>query len=175
MTTFEIRPATTADIPQLESIAVQMKAHHEAGYFARCLQEQADGARGLFIAVAPGQAAQGGYAQGYAQLIWSPVYAPFRRLNIPEIQDVCVVPDARRQGLGEALVRYCEAAARRAGRTDIGLGVGLHAGFGAAQRLYVRLGYMPDGFGAVYDEITVPAGEMRAVDDLLSIKLTRIL
>lgn len=165
MTTFDIRIATESDLPALEQIAAEMKAHHEAGYFARCLAEQAAGARQVFICA----------AQGYAQLIWSPEYAPFKRLDIPEIQDVSVVPSARRQGLGQALVAHCELAARAAGKTDIGIGVGIHAGFGAAQRLYVRMGYMPDGLGAVYDEVALKIGEMRPVDDLLSIKLTRAL
>lgn len=165
MTTFDIRLASEQDLPALEQIAAEMKARHETGYFARCLAEQAAGHRQLFICG----------SQGYAQLIWSPEYAPFKRLDIPEIQDVNVVPNARRQGLGEALVAHCEAAARAAGKTDIGIGVGLHAGFGAAQRLYVRMGYMPDGAGAVYDEVSVKIGEMRPVDNLLSIKLTRSL
>lgn len=166
MTTFPLRRATPADLSLLEKIAAEMRAHHEPNYFARCFTEQERGARIIFIA------ADG---TGYAQMIWSPTYAPFRRLDIPEIQDVNVIPDARRQGLGAALVACCEQEARAAGKTDIGIGVGLHASFGAAQRLYVRLGYMPDGGGIVYDEITVPAGEMRAVDDLLSLKMTKSL
>ncbi len=166
MTKFALRRAVQHDLPQLEKIAAEMKAHHEPGYFARCFEEQDSGARIIFIS------ADG---NGYAQLIWSPTYAPFRRLGIPEIQDVNVVPAARRQGLGEALVARCEEEARAAGKSDIGIGVGLHAGFGAAQRLYARMGYVPDGGGIVYDEITVQAGEMRPVDDLLSLKMTRAL
>lgn len=166
MTTFSLRRATADDLPLLEKIAAEMKAHHEPHYFARCFNEQDRGARIIFIA---------GDGTGYAQMIWSPAYAPFRRLDIPEIQDVNVVPGARRRGLGAALVARCEQEARAAGKTDIGIGVGLHASFGAAQRLYVRLGYMPDGGGIVYDEVTVPAGEMRPVDDLLSLKMTKSL
>lgn len=161
----DIRPASTADIGALDRIAAEMRARHEPGYFARCLAEQAAGRRLLFIA---GES-------GYVQLNWQSLYPPFRHLGIPEIQDLNVVPAARRQGLGARLVEACEAAARQAGKTDIGIGVGLHARFGAAQRLYVRKGYMPDGAGAAYDEVSVTAGELRPVDDLLTLKLVKTL
>ncbi|MBQ4047920.1 MAG: GNAT family N-acetyltransferase, partial [Clostridia bacterium] len=32
------------------------------------------------------------------------------------------------------------------------LGVGLHSGYGAAQRLYVKRGFIPDGSGVWYNE-----------------------
>lgn len=166
MTTY--RAVTSADLSLLAQVAAAMGDVHETGYYARCLAEQTAGNRTLFLALS-----DDGSAAGYIQLIWSPAYAPFRRLDIPEIQDLCVVPAARRQGIGEALVKLCEALARETGRAQIGLGVGLDASFGAAQRLYVRLGYMPDGFGAAYDEVTVRKGEMRAFDHLLTLKFLK--
>jgi GNAT superfamily N-acetyltransferase len=143
---------------------------HEAGYFARCLQEQAQGARVFYLAVA----ADGAIA-GYAQLIWSPAYAPFRRLGIPEIQDINVLPACRRQGIGALLVDHAETLARAAGRTDIGISVGLSSSFGAAQRLYVRKGYMPDGCGIFCDNEAVQPGALYAVDEFLTLKLTKTL
>lgn len=160
-----IRPASEKDIGLLQDIAVAMDARHEAGYFERCFAEQ----RAIFIAEEDGRGV------GYAQVNWQPVYAPFRRLKIPEIQDVNVVPAARRQGLGAKLVAVCEDAARQKSCTDMGISVGVHAGFGAAQRLYARLGYVPDGFGVTYDDEPVRPGEMRAVDDLLTLKLLKTL
>ncbi len=106
-------------------------------------------------------------------MIWQPVYPLFRRLDMPEIQDICVVPDARRQGIGTGLVHHCENIARSAGKTDIGISVGLHARFGAAQRLYVGLGYIPDGSGIAYDDVSVKAGEINPVDSFLTLKLTK--
>jgi GNAT superfamily N-acetyltransferase len=160
-----IRTAAEADRAALERVASAMGARHEQGYFARCFSEQHSGKRRIFIA---GEA-------GYAQLIWEPLYPPFRRLQIPEIQDLNVVPQFRRQGLGAALVEACEAAARAAGKTEIGIGVGLYARFGAAQRLYVRRGYLPDGAGLCYDDTPVAAGEVRPVDDQLTLKLVKTL
>ncbi len=146
-----------------------MGASHEQGYFQRCLSEQAAGKRTVFLILDEGTVA------GYAQLIWSPNYPLFRRLDIPEIQDLNVVPDHRCKGLGGLLVDHCEQAAKTAGKTDIGISVGLYPRYGAAQRLYVKKGYIPDGAGIAYDETSVKAGEMRAIDDLLTLKLVKSL
>jgi GNAT superfamily N-acetyltransferase len=162
-----IRPATSSDISSLYAIAAAMKAQHEPHYFERCLLEQDEGRRLIYIAEAEGQDA------GYVQLNLNPLYPPFRRLGIPEIQDLNVVPAARQQGIGTALVAHCEGVAKARGSTEMGISVGLHARFGAAQRLYVRLGYIPDGAGAAYDEVPVVVGEMRPVDDMLTLKLIK--
>ena len=50
-----------------------------------------------------------------------------------------------------------------------------HSGFGAAQRLYCKLGYIPDGNGVTYDREAVRAGDMRAVDDLLCLMMVKAL
>lgn len=54
---------------------------------------------------------------------------------------------------------------RAAGHAQIGLGVGLYADYGAAQRLYVRRGYMPDGAGLTWNNEPAEAGAMVRVDD----------
>jgi GNAT superfamily N-acetyltransferase len=165
-----IRVAQDDDIDRLNRVAAEMSARHEDGYFQKCLQEQAQGARVIFVVCQPEDPTR---LAGYVQLNWNPVYPVFRRLGIPEIQDLNVVPQARRQGLGEKLIRFCENEAASRGKKQIGISVGLHPGFGQAQRLYIRLGYVPDGFGIAYDEHTVTAGEMRAVDDFLAIKMLK--
>ena len=163
MQNLELREATEADISALDGIAAAMRATHEAGYFARSLRE----GRTVLLAELAGAAV------GYVQVNWKPNYALFRRLNIPEIQDLNVVPAARQQGIGDALVTACENLAREKGHEDMGISVGLYARYGAAQRLYVRRGYIPDGAGVSYDDVPVTAGEMRAVDDLLTLKLVK--
>lgn len=48
------------------------------------------------------------------------------------------------------------------------LGVGLHSGYGSAQRMYVKRGYLPDGSGVWYrDSVCPPYGECRNDDDLV--------
>jgi GNAT superfamily N-acetyltransferase len=167
--TITIRPAAENDIPALDAFARGMGQTHEAGYFARCLGEQDEGRRQFFLALD----ADSGAIAGYVQLNAQPLYAPFRRLGLPEIQDLNVLPDYRRRGIGEKLVDHCEAEARASGKTAVAISVGLYASYGAAQRLYVRKGYVPDGAGIAYDDEPVRLGEMRPIDDNLTLKLTK--
>lgn len=162
-----IRKANDDDLDLLYRIAEDMSIVQEAGYFERCLVEQKNAKRTIFIAE------EGDKAVGYAQLVWSPNYLPFKRLDIPEIQDLNIVSAFRQRGFGGLLVDHCEKAARAAGKTDIGISVGLYPRYGAAQRLYIKKGYLPDGAGISYDERPVTAGEMRPVDDLLTLKLVK--
>lgn len=159
----DIKIANTDDLKALQALGQP----HEPGYYERCFEEQAAGKRDILIALREGN------ITGYVFLNWNPRYQPFRRLNIPEIQDLYVASDARRQGIGEALVAVCEQRAREKGCTHMGIAVGLHAGFGAAQRIYVRLGYVPDGGGVTYDRDAVRVGEMRPVDDDLTLMMVK--
>jgi GNAT superfamily N-acetyltransferase len=175
--TFSIQTATADDIINLYRIAEDMQAKHESNYFERCVAEQAEEKRVVLIAT------QGGRAIGYVQLVWSPLYATFRRLGIPEVQDLNVIPEVRGQGIGGALVDACEKLVREAGKPDIGISVGLDQSFGPAQRLYVKKGYIPDGTGVCCDEIPVRKGELRttllrhpiSLDNLLTIKMVKSL
>lgn len=164
-----IRAALLTDIAVLDGIAEAMGAHHEKGYFARCLQEQTAGRRLVFIAEHEDRPV------GYVQLNWRPVYAMFRRLDLPEIQDLNIIPAARRQGFGAQLVEYCEMLARQNGKTHMGISVGLYAAYGPAQRLYVQRGYVPDGAGVAVDDEPLKGGEVRAIDDALTLKLIKVL
>lgn len=54
-----------------------------------------------------------------------------------------------------------------------GIGVGLDPDYGAAQRLYVLRGYVPDGRGLHYRDHYVKYGEQITVDDELALYLTK--
>ncbi len=109
---------------------------------------------------------------GYVTLDWRSPYPPFRGAGIPEVHDLNVLPRFQRRGLGAALVRAAEDAARQ--RADVvGIGVGLGPDYGAAQRLYVRLGYVPDGRGVSYARRVVEPGERVVVDDDLVLHFTK--
>src|SRR5437868_153639 len=89
---------------------------------------------------------EAGFA-GYVTIEWVSGYPPFREAGIPEIADFNVLMRCRRVGIGTALLD--EAERRIAARSAIaGIGVGLSGDYGAAQILYVRRGYVPDGQGA---------------------------
>ena len=156
----DIRIATQSDIPALVDISRHMQDHHGATYFKRALAQ-----RTVFIATT------GPHNAGYVHLNFSPAYAYFRQAGIPEIQDLCVVPDHRKQGIGTALVHACMQHAKEKGHMTIGISVALPASFGAAQRLYTGMGFMPDGFGATYDDIPLKKGDIRPVDALLTLKM----
>jgi GNAT superfamily N-acetyltransferase len=163
----QIRQAAASDLEGFYRIASDMGATHQAKYFERCLSEQEEGKRTVLVTENSER------LTGYVQLIWQPIYHPFRKLEIPEIQDLNVIPPARKHGLGGRLVEACEELVRKSGKTAIGIGVGLHSRYGAAQRLYVRRGYIPDGAGVCYDDSPVRAGDFRAIDDLLTLKLVK--
>jgi len=84
-----------------------------------------------------------------------------------------VVPEARRQGIATRLIEECENRAREEGAEQIGISVGLTKDYGPAQRLYVKLGYMPDGFGITWDREPVSHGQRVAVDEDLCLMMVK--
>ena len=164
-----ITQAGDADLADLAAIASGNNSFKAQDYFARCLREQGEGKRVVHIARVGGEPA------GYGMLNRHPQYALYRRLGIPEIQDLNVVPAFRQRGIATAIIRGFEALARGEGASDMGISVGLYADYGAAQRLYIKLGYVPDGYGVTYDRAPVRPGEIRPVDDNLCLMLVKAL
>ena len=154
--------------------AVISRAFAEIGWnkprtlYERYLAEQRAGNRVVQVAVSGG-----GFA-GYVTLVWRSAYLPFAEAGIPEISDLNVLPGHRRHGVGSALLEAAErTAALRAGQ--VGLGVGLGADYGAAQRLYARRGYVPDGRGVMYRGLPVTVGSSLRVDDDATLMQTKTL
>ncbi|WP_448954237.1 N-acetyltransferase family protein [Labrys neptuniae] len=135
----------------------------------RYLAEQRDGERLVLLAL------RGGHIVGYGSLLRHSAYPPFRDAGIPEINDLVVAAGQRRQGLATRLIAGLETQARTGGAGRIGLGVGLYADYGPAQRLYIKLGYRPDGRGVTYREAPVPPGNSVPLDDDLILWLTKAL
>ena len=84
-----------------------------------------------------------------------------------------MVSACRRQGVGRSIIVFCEKLTAAKGHEQIGIGVGLDASFGAAQRLYVAMGYVPDGTGISYDRKQVTAGEFRPIDENLCLMMSK--
>jgi len=110
---------------------------------------------------------------GYGSLLRQSAYRPFSEARIPEINDLAVARAHRRRGIGRSLIFALERCAVDWGCREVGLGVGLYADYGAAQRLYVRLGYVPDGAGITHDNRPIPAGVTFRLDDEAVLWLTR--
>jgi GNAT superfamily N-acetyltransferase len=112
-----------------------------------------------------------GACVGYVILRWS---SQWFAEGIPEIQDFNVARARRRQGIGSALLDAAEA--RAATRSAVvGIGVGMDPGYGPAQRMYVRRGYVPDARGLTTHHRVVSWGETVRVDDDLVLYFTRTL
>lgn len=134
--------------------------------YQRYLKEQAAGTRTCFVAAVENQFA------GYVTVNCAPAYPGFAEHNIPEIQDLNVLPRFRRQGIGSRLLdRVEQEVARRS--AIVGIGVGLHPGYSSAQRLYVKRGYIPDGRGVWYRDHVVEEGMPAVFDDDLVLHLTK--
>lgn len=157
------RLAGTDDAETLKALESVLQSRSEPDYVEKLLHS----GRSVVLGFMDGRAA------GYAAVNWTPAYNLFVRLNIPELQDLNVLPDDRGQGLGQAIVSACEDLARQRGHAQLGLAVGLTRAYGAAQRLYVRMGYEPDGLGVTFDRESVRAGQVCAVDDNLCLMMLR--
>jgi len=162
-----IRQAGVDDISALYTLSEAMGHVQEVGFFERSLGNQDAGERLVFIAELDGRGV------GYVMLSWCPKYGFYKSIGCPEIQALNVLPDFRKRGIASAMIKHCEELARARGMDDIGISVGLTPFYGAAQRLYFKLGYMPDGYGVTYDRKAVVHGEFRPVDDDLCLMLIK--
>lgn len=130
-------------------------------------EEQSDGIRSIILAKKDGKFC------GYVTIKWKSNYNSFAQQNIPEISDLNVLPNYRNHGIGTALINACEMMAKEHGYADIGLGVGMTADYGYAQRLYVQLGYIPDRKGLHYKYSSLKYGSQITVDDDLVLFFTK--
>ncbi|MDF2985647.1 MAG: GCN5-related N-acetyltransferase [Eubacterium sp.] len=88
-------------------------------------------------------------AAGYVTLLPQAEYGPFINKNIPELVDLIVFEKYQRNGIGSRILDAAEDVASGISDT-ISLSVGVHSGYGQAQRLYIKRGYIPDGSGVWY-------------------------
>lgn len=170
----DVRPAMSNDVhirelnaadPEIISEAFNEKSKPVTKY-QRYMAETAAGTRICLIALLANRFV------GYVTVNWAPTYPGFLQQKIPEIQDLNVLPAFRRKGLATRLLdRAEEEVARRS--SIVGIGFGLHPGYGSAQRLYVKRGYVPDGRGVFYRDQLVEEGMQATFDDNLVIHLTK--
>lgn len=134
--------------------------------YERYLREQALKLRDIYVAFIEENFA------GYLTICWASSYEPFREQGIPEIVDFNVLPKYRRQRIGTQLMDKAESEIARVGPVA-GIGVGMTPDYGAAQRMYVLRGYVPDGRGLHYRGHYPEYGEQITVDDDLALYLTK--
>ncbi len=108
----------------------------------------------------------------FGSLVRESDYPPFSEARIPEIQDLNVAPEFRRKGVASCILDEAERVAFQSSEF-VGIGFGLHAGYGAAQRLYVLRGYVPDANGVFCADRFPQEGEHVALDDQLVLYLLK--
>lgn len=164
-----IRPLEKPDIPNiLKRYTFPWSTEEKTlalwdGYY----QEQLEGIRTVGIIVSNRA------ILGYGSLLRKSEYPHFLRSNIPEINAIWIDEKQRGQGLGTALIKWIEELASKEGYNQIGIGVGLYRDYGPAQRLYCRLGYLPEGNGITYKGQPTNPGQSYPLDDELILWMTK--
>lgn len=168
MKSLEIRLLEGHDVAPISAAFCGLGWDKPRSQYENYFSEQREGARTVLVAFA------GTDFAGYVTINWRPGYQPFRADGVPEIQDFNVLPCFRRQGIGSRLME--EAEQKVSERSSVvGIGVGVSPDYGAAQRLYVLRGYVPDGKGLMRHTLPVSKGGRITVDDALVLYLTKTL
>ena len=165
-TPLTLRLLAAADCERIAEAFARQGWNKPAAQYARYFEEQEGGQREVWVAEWAGDFA------GYVTVVWESDYAPFRVAAIPEIVDLNVLKCYQQQGIGSALIQRAE---KRIGKRSplAGIGVGLTADYGPAQRLYALLGYRPDGRGISQHGAPAAYGATVTVDDDLVLYMTR--
>lgn len=138
-----IRPMAQGDIAKLTRVfAERWKWRSTHRQYQRYWQEHQKGQRVLLLALCDEQIA------GYVNILWQAQDEALRAAKIPEINDLVVHTRFRRQGIALTLMQEAEQVVTVRQEPVVGLGCGVSSYYGAAQRLYAKLGYIPDGRGA---------------------------
>jgi GNAT superfamily N-acetyltransferase len=168
MKNLTIRPLEDGDVAPISTAFDSLGWNKPRTQYERYLSEQQRGVRAVFVAFVDDEFA------GYLTVNWNPTYPPFRDDGIPEIQDFNVLPRFRRQGIGTRLMDEAEREVFQRS-TVAGIGVGMSPDYGAAQRLYVLRGYVPDAQGLTRSGIPVEHGDDIVVNEALVLYLTKSL
>lgn len=155
-----------ADIPLIVQQFAEVNWPKPAEIFQAYAQEQEAEKRLVWLAYSQEQFA------GYGTLVWHSPYQPFADAHIPEIKDLNVLPSYRGQGIASQILDTAECQAAHKS-THVGIGVGLYAGYGMAQKLYIKRGYIPDGLGVTHNYEPALPGKSVALDDDLVLWFTK--
>lgn len=157
---------------QMQDIAILQKCFEEQGWekplavLEAYYEEQGQGKRKVFVAEYKGLVA------GYVTLLSNAKHGAFQNKDIPEISDFNVFEKHQRHGIGKHLLDTAETEAKKTSPT-ICLGIGMHSGYGSAQRMYIKRGYIPDGTGVWYQNKIAEPYSLCVNDDDLVLYLSK--
>ena len=141
-TTCSIRKMQESDIKDLSRGFISQGWPSREEILARYFLEQECGEREVLVAEVEGALA------GYITILPCAKQGPFAEIH-PELSDFNVFEPFQNQGIGNLLMEEAENRVKLI-FDKVTLGVGLHSGYGPAQRLYIKRGYIPDGTGVWY-------------------------
>lgn len=141
-TTCSIRKMQESDIKDLSRGFISQGWPGREEILARYFLEQECGEREVLVAEVEGALA------GYITILPCAKQGPFAGMA-PELSDFNVFEPFQNQGIGNLLLEEAEKRVKLIS-DKVTLGVGLHSGYGPAQRLYIKRGYIPDGTGVWY-------------------------
>ena len=141
-TTCSIRKMQESDIQDLSRGFISQGWPSREEILTRYFKEQESGEREVLVAEVKGALV------GYITILPCAKQGPFAEIY-PELSDFNVFEPFQNQGIGNLLLEEAEKRVRLIS-DKVTLGVGLHSGYGPAQRLYIKRGYIPDGSGVWY-------------------------
>ena len=141
-TTCLIRKMQTSDVKELSQGFINQGWPGREEILARYFLEQECKEREVLVAEV------GGALAGYITILPCAKQGPFAEIY-PELSDFNVFEPFQNQGIGNLLMEEAEKRVKLIS-DKVTLGVGLHSGYGPAQRLYIKRGYIPDGTGVWY-------------------------
>ncbi|KAB8126004.1 GNAT family N-acetyltransferase [Gracilibacillus oryzae] len=162
----EIRQMIQSDIELVYNGLSGHDVSKPLDYIEKCWRENLSQERTTFLAL------DNKRFVGWGHLVYKSEYAFFMENGVPEIQNFDVIPPYRKRGVGSTLIDTIERFAFDT-YDVIGIGFGLYADYGAAQRLYIKRGYIPDGRGIMYNNLPVEPGSLIRADDDLALFLTK--
>ena len=160
-----IRKMIESDIQHLPQDFINQGWPSREENLTRYFKEQESGEREVLVAEVDSAVA------GYITILPSAKHGPFASIY-PELSDFNVFEPFRNKGIGNRLLEKAEQGVKRfSGK--VCLGVGLHLGYGPAQRLYIKRGYIPDGTGVWYRNKPLEMGASCQNDDDLVLYLSK--
>ena len=155
-----IRRMIKADIEHISQAFIHQEWPGREDILTSYFQEQENRERDVLVAESDG------FVAGYITILPVAKHGPFVGVY-PELSDFNVFEPFRNRGIGNQLLEEAEKRVWLLSEI-VTLGVGLHSGYGPAQRLYVKRGYIPDGSGVWFsDHPLAPYSSCENNDDLV--------
>ena len=138
-----IRNLRESDVQIITDEEIAQGWHVSAEKYETRLKHQGEGKSISLVAEYKGKVA------GYINIYPNSAEGAFGNKGYAEIVDFGVLIKYRNHGIGSKLMDIAEQIASQYSSV-VYLSVGMHSGYGSAQRMYVKRGYIPDGSGVWY-------------------------